>query len=58
MARSAFLLANDVAQLVRREQIAGVLGVDQLSRLGMARWTDGVMAVYGTGIFATASGQA
>jgi TetR/AcrR family transcriptional regulator, regulator of cefoperazone and chloramphenicol sensitivity len=49
--RAAFLMANDLAVLLLREQIAAVLGVDPLSRTGIARWTDVVIAVYRDGIF-------
>ena len=50
-ARAAFLMVNDLAVLLLREQIATVLGVDPLSATGMARWTDVVIDVYRDGIF-------
>lgn len=49
--RAAFLMVNDLAVLLLREQIAAVLGVDPLSPAGLARWADVVIAVYRDGIF-------
>jgi len=49
--RAAFLMVNDMAVLLLREQIATVLGVDPLSAAGVARWTDVVIDVYRDGIF-------
>ncbi len=49
--RAAFLLVNDLAVIILREQIGGVLGIDPLSGAGMARWTETVLDVYGSGLF-------
>jgi AcrR family transcriptional regulator len=49
--RAAFLMANDLAVLLLRDQIGAVLGVDPLSPAGMTRWTEVVIAVYRDGIF-------
>jgi hypothetical protein len=49
--RAAFLMVNDLAVLLLREQIAAVLGVDPLSPDGLARWAEVVIAVYRDGIF-------
>lgn len=49
-ARLVFLVANDMATLILREQIAGVLGVDPLTAEGMARWSDAVLDVYTNGL--------
>ncbi len=48
--RVAFLLANDLAMLLLREHLADVLGVDPLSREGMARWAREVLAIYAAGL--------
>lgn len=48
--RAAFLMANDLAVLLLREQLTAVLGVDPLSAEGMARWAGEVLAVYGAGL--------
>ena len=50
-ARAAFLMVNDLAVIIMRDQIAGVLGVDPLSTDGVARWTKTVMELYGPGLF-------
>lgn len=49
-ARLVFLLANDLAMLILREQIADILGVDPLTADGMNRWSDAVMDVYTRGV--------
>jgi AcrR family transcriptional regulator len=49
-ARLVFLLANDMAMLILREQIAGILGVDPLTADGMTRWSDAVLDVYTNGV--------
>jgi AcrR family transcriptional regulator len=51
--RAAFLMVNDLAVLLLREQITTVLGTDPLSAHGMARWAEVVIAVYREGIFTT-----
>ena len=50
-ARAAFLLVNDLAVIVLRDQIAAVLGVDPLSPAGVVRWTAQLMTVYTHGIY-------
>jgi AcrR family transcriptional regulator len=55
---SAFLMVNDLALLMLREHLADVLGADPLSRDGMVRWVEAVMAVYREGVFAGAPGGA
>ncbi len=50
-ARAAFLLVNDLALILLRDQITLVLGVDPLSELGVARWTETVLDVYTGGVF-------
>lgn len=49
--RAAFLLVNDLAVLVLREQIADALGFDPVGPEGLLRWGETVMDVYTTGIF-------
>jgi TetR/AcrR family transcriptional regulator, regulator of cefoperazone and chloramphenicol sensitivity len=49
--RAAFLLVNDLAVLLMREQVAEVLGVDPLGAEGMERWTEVLLDVYRTGVF-------
>lgn len=51
--RTAFLMVNDLAVLLLRDQIVAVLGVDPLGRDGMTRWTGEVLAVYQGGLFVT-----
>ncbi len=51
--RTAFLMVNDLAVLLLRDQIAAVLGVDPLGRDGMTRWAGEVLAVYQGGLFVT-----
>jgi TetR/AcrR family transcriptional regulator, regulator of cefoperazone and chloramphenicol sensitivity len=48
--RAAFLLVNDLAVLLLRDRLAEVLGVDPLSRAGMARWGREVLTVYAAGL--------
>ena len=50
-ARAAFLLVNDLAVLLLRDQVSSVLGVDPLSAAGTARWAETVIDVYRDGIF-------
>ena len=56
--RTAFLLANDLALLLLRRQIARVTGTDPLARAGLAAWTAAVMDVHTRGIFAAPLGAA
>ena len=55
-ARAAFLMVSDLAVIILREQLAGVLGVDPLSAEGVARWTKTVMQLYGPGLFTSEAG--
>lgn len=48
--RAAFLMANDLAVLLLRDQLTEVLGVDPLSQEGMERWAAEVLAVYASGL--------
>ena len=50
-ARAAFLLVNDLALILLRDQVAAVLGVDPFGRDGMARWSEAVLEVYTRGVF-------
>lgn len=50
-ARAAFLLSNDLAAMVLRDQIAAVLGIDPLSPEGLRRYGETLMAVYSEGVF-------
>lgn len=50
--RAAFLMANDLAVLLLRDQLTAALGVDPLSPEGMARWAAEMLAVYATGLLA------
>jgi TetR/AcrR family transcriptional regulator, regulator of cefoperazone and chloramphenicol sensitivity len=49
--RAAFLLVNDLALVLLRDQIRGVLGADPLSKAGMPPWTAEVLDVYAHGVF-------
>jgi AcrR family transcriptional regulator len=51
--RAAFLLVNDLAVLLLRNQVAAAIGVDPLTPEGMARWAKEVTAVYQHGAFAS-----
>ena len=51
-ARAAFLLINDLAVVLLREQVTQVLGVDPLGRPGLRRWGQAVMEIYRDGAFA------
>lgn len=51
--RTAFLVVNDLAVLLLRDQLTAVLGLDPLSRDGMVRWAEEVLAVYRDGVFVT-----
>jgi AcrR family transcriptional regulator len=50
--RAALLLANDLAVLLLRDRLTDVLGVDPLSRPGMARWAGEMLTIYGAGLLA------
>ncbi len=49
--RAAFLLVNDLAVMIMRDEIGRVLGVDPLSRAGLQRWGGTVMDIYANGVF-------
>jgi AcrR family transcriptional regulator len=49
--RAAFLLVNDLAVLLLREQLTAVLGADPLTPDGMRRWAADVLDVYHHGVF-------
>jgi AcrR family transcriptional regulator len=51
--RAAFLLSNDLAVLLLREQLADALGTDPLSGAGMARWGREMLVIYGAGLLAS-----
>jgi len=50
--RAAFLLVNDLAVILLRNQIATAIGDDPLTPAGLDRWTRDVTAVYTGGAFA------
>lgn len=49
--RAAFLLANDLALILMRDQLTSVLGFDPLDPDGMTRWADEVSVVYRDGVW-------
>jgi AcrR family transcriptional regulator len=55
--RAAFFLANDLALILLRNQIAAAIGVDPLTPEGMTRWADEVTAIYTKGAFVIAPGE-
>jgi AcrR family transcriptional regulator len=55
--RAAILMANDLAVLLLREHLAGVLGEDPLSAAGMARWGKEMLAIYAAGLMAPPPGE-
>lgn len=55
-ARAALLVVSDLAVIMLRDQIAGVLGIDPLSTDGLARWTGTAMDLYGPGLLAPEEG--
>ena len=52
--RAAFLLVNDLALVLLRNQIAAAIGIDPLTPEGITRWAKEVTAVYSKGAFVTA----
>ncbi len=48
--RAAFLLVNDLAVVLLRDQVHEVLGIDPLARSGIERWTAQVLDVYSRGV--------
>jgi hypothetical protein len=55
--RAAFLLVNDLALMLLRDQLTHALGVDPLGRSGMQRWAAGLISAYRDGVFATPAAQ-
>jgi TetR/AcrR family transcriptional regulator, regulator of cefoperazone and chloramphenicol sensitivity len=55
--RAAILMSNDLAVLLLREHLAGVLGEDPLSAAGMARWGREMLAIYAAGLLAPPPGN-
>ena len=55
--RAAFLLVNDLALVLLRNQVAAAIGVDPLTPEGIARWAKEATAVYTKGAFVTAPGE-
>ncbi|HEX5296461.1 MAG TPA: TetR family transcriptional regulator [Streptosporangiaceae bacterium] len=55
--RAAILMSNDLAVLLLREHLAGVLGEDPLSAAGMARWGREMLAIYAAGLMAPPPAQ-
>jgi AcrR family transcriptional regulator len=55
--RAAFLLVNDLAMVLLRNQIAAAIGIDPLTPEGVARWVKEVSAIYTQGAFMIPSGE-
>jgi hypothetical protein len=55
--RAAILMSNDLAVLLLREHLAGVLGEDPLSAAGMTRWGREMLAIYAAGLMAPPPGN-
>jgi AcrR family transcriptional regulator len=55
--RAAFLLVNDLALVLLRNQVAAAIGVDPLTPEGITRWAAEATAVYTKGAFMTAPGE-
>jgi TetR/AcrR family transcriptional regulator, regulator of cefoperazone and chloramphenicol sensitivity len=51
--RAAFLLVNDLAVVLLRDQLADVLGVDPLTPAGARRWAAETLDAYARGVFTT-----
>jgi AcrR family transcriptional regulator len=49
--RAAFLLVNDLALVLLRNQVAAAIGVDPLTPEGVTRWAREATAVYTKGVF-------
>jgi TetR/AcrR family transcriptional regulator, regulator of cefoperazone and chloramphenicol sensitivity len=54
--RAAFLLVNDLALLLLRNQVAASIGVDPLTPEGMERWAREVAVAYTQGVFRPETG--
>ncbi|ASW56351.1 TetR/AcrR family transcriptional regulator [Plantactinospora sp. KBS50] len=55
--RAAFLLVNDLALILLRNQVAAAIGVDPLTPEGVTRWAEEVTAVYTQGAFLSTPGE-
>jgi TetR/AcrR family transcriptional regulator, regulator of cefoperazone and chloramphenicol sensitivity len=55
--RAAILMSDDLAVLLLREPLAGVVGEDPLSAAGMARWGREILAIYAAGLMAVPQGD-
>lgn len=55
--RAAFLLVNDLALVLLRNQVAAAIGVDPLTPEGITRWAKEVTEFYTRGAFVTAPGE-
>ncbi|MDO8108464.1 TetR family transcriptional regulator [Isoptericola sp. b441] len=53
---AAFLLVNDLAVFLLRDQLAQVLGQDPMGPEGMRRWSAVVLSTYATGLLAVPDG--
>lgn len=49
--RAAFLLVNDLALILLRNEVASAIGVDPLTPEGIARWGREVLGIYTEGVF-------
>ncbi len=49
--RAAFLLVNDLAVILLRDQVAAAIGVDPLTPEGIDRWAREVSTIYADGAF-------
>ncbi|MFI5287363.1 MAG: TetR/AcrR family transcriptional regulator [Candidatus Dormibacteria bacterium] len=49
--RAAFLLVNDLAVVLLRDQLRSVLAVDPLTPAGTERWTAQILDTYARGVF-------
>jgi len=49
--RAAFLLVNDLALILLRNEVAAAIGVDPLTPEGLTRWADEASVVYSQGAF-------
>ena len=54
--RAAFLLVNDLALLLLRNQIAVAIGVDPLTPDGLDRWAREITPIYVAGVFSPKTG--
>jgi AcrR family transcriptional regulator len=55
--RAAFLLINDLALVLLRNQVAAAIGIDPFTPEGITRWAKEVTAVYTKGAFVTPPGE-